>query len=149
MYNTLQGRGSILYIALSIAAMFSESWVPVHKNIGKYKHLKNFRVKDQRENSAYICHTERYMRLQCYMHDYSAIYATTVLYTWPQYYIESSYSTVRGLKQIGYVAPDLKIDAARTIQWRRNALEPKGKALQKFSIYAWLYSRTKSIAWRL
>jgi len=49
--------------------------------------LKNFRVKDQRENSAYIFHTEQYTRLQCYIHDHSAIYATTVLYTRPQCYI--------------------------------------------------------------
>ena len=89
---------------------------PFYTNYDVIHYLKNFRVKDQRESSAYICHTEQYMRPQCY--------------------IESSYSTVHGLKQIGHMTPDLKIDAARTIQWRRNALEPKGKALQKFSIYA-------------
>ena len=43
----------------------SDNWSP-------YIYLKNFRVKDQRENGAYICHTEQYMRLQCYICDHSA-----------------------------------------------------------------------------
>ena len=50
--------------------------------MGKHMHilLKNFRVKDQRENSAYICHTEQYMRPLCYIRDCSAILVITVLY---------------------------------------------------------------------
>ena len=43
--------------------------------------------------------------------------------------------TLIWLKELCDAAQDLKIETARTIKWRRNALEPKGKALQKSSMY--------------